>query len=104
MSSESDFGPLEPVVVHLVDYPMPDKKEGEAGLHRTAGVFINGKLCPVEYGSLHVDVNNGSADSGVTRMTVTLLVDELHCIPHKGYRYSLPGKGWHPLGWAPFAS
>ena len=90
MSNESDF---EPVVVHLVDYPMPDRKEGEAGLHRTAAVFINGKLCPVEAGSLHVDVNNGLADSGVTRMTVTLLVDELHCIPHEGHRYSLPGEG-----------
>lgn len=93
MSSESDFGPLEPVAVHLVDYPMPNKKEGEAGLHRTSGVFINGKLCAVEHGSLHVDVNNGAGDSGVTRVTVTLLVDELHCIPHKGHQYFLLGEG-----------
>lgn len=93
MSSESDFGPLEPVVVHLVDYPMPDKEEGEAGLLRSASVFINGRRCAVENGSLRVDVNNGWGDSGVTRVTVTLLVDELHCIPYEGYRDSLPGKG-----------
>lgn len=93
MSSESDFGPRNPVVVHLVDYPTPDKREGQANLHRTAGVFINGKLCPIEPGSLHVDVNNGMVVSGVTRVRVTLLVDELHCIPHEGYRDALPGKG-----------
>ena len=93
MSSESDFGPLEPVVVHLVDYPTPDKKEGEAGLHRTASVFINGRQYPIKNESLRVDVSNGSVISGVTRVTLTLLVDELHCIPYEGYRDALPGKG-----------
>ena len=97
MSSESDFGPLEPVVVHLVDYPMPDKKKGAVSLHRSAGVYINGRLCPVERGSLRVDVNNGLGDPGVTRVTLTLLVDELHCIPYRGHRSVLPGKADIPL-------